>query len=126
MDEMGRRDFFEAMSLPGASDEMNFVLRKEHDDGGTFSAEGVEAVGFQMHDYLLARTLGHWRETGAPPQGVTVNVTLTWDGPTDEQLQDRDPPWFSLDDGPGVGPALTSPDGDHRLSTFLTQRRNDE
>lgn len=122
-DEMTREAFFEVVTQPGVPDEMNFVLRKAHGDSGTFSAEGFEAVGYQMHDFVVARTLGHWRETGRAPTGVTVQMRLVWDAPTDEQLKaESEVPWYSLDD---VGAALTSPDGEHRLSTFLSRRRSD-
>lgn len=118
---MDREAFFEAMTEPDAPDEMAFVLRRDQPDGRAFSVEGVQAMSYQVHDLILARTLAHWRRTGEPPRNVQIDVQLRFDQPDDAVTDDRlartsIPPWYALDD---VGAGMTSPDGTIRLDAFL-------
>ena len=123
---MDRQEFFkQAMEPDTLPDAMDFVIRAgHHDPERTFSQEGFEALGFQMHDFVMARTLAFGRREGRFPRGLRAEVRLVWDEERSDAELERDslPPWWSLDD---KGTRLVPLDGSHRLSTFLTDRRKE-
>jgi hypothetical protein len=119
-----REAFFSAATDPDAMpDVMDFHLRAMNlDRTRGFSVEGFEAVGYQMHDWLMARTLAYFRRHGEFPVGVRAEVRLVWDDDRDaEALKDESTrPWYLPFDREGEPVEL---DGTHRFSTFLADRR---
>ena len=118
---MNRNQFYEQAMTPLMPDEMAFVIRPSEDnltDGRAFSAEAYEQVGYQMHDFLMARTVAFMAREGRPPRGLRAEMRLVWDeADSDDDLQAQEMnPWFALTDH-GVTPI----DGEHRhaFTNFL-------
>lgn len=119
-----REGFFQAAMHPDLlSDEMNFHITAPNSDGQRgFSQEGYEAIGYQFHDWVMARTLSHFRREGRFPTGLRAEVKLVWDDDRepDALAVESDEPWFHIPNKDGKPIPL---DGQHRLSTFLKDRR---
>lgn len=124
---MDREAFFKtAMEPTMLSDDLDIIMRREDDK--SFSVEAFESVGYQTHDFVLARTLAQWRRTGRPPTGMRVALQITWDDtPTDAELgRDNVAPWYSMDvNGDDTGATPLTLDGVHRMAAFLEARRKE-
>jgi hypothetical protein len=115
---MERAEFMSAVTMPGFSDEMDFVLRVPEEVAGddkTFSSEGIGAMTANVHDYVMGSVIRRWRETGKPAHGVTVRVKLDWDGPSDDELEGRPRPWWGVDDASASNVLL---DGSYRWKAW--------
>jgi hypothetical protein len=121
-DTVSRDEFFNEAQTDAVPDRLNLHLHRNLDQPNEYgySVEGFETVGYQMHDFLMARTLAFYRRHGRWPEGVTVDMRLRWDGEADE-LAKLPLPWFSLNDPAGGAPLV--PDGERRLRPFLAERR---
>lgn len=123
---MDREDFFKSAIGQTMPDELSLTLRRNPentDERQTFSEEAYEALGYQMHDWIMARTIAYLDREGRAPAGMRVDLRIGWDAqPDDDQLEVQEwKPWFALTDQ-GEHP-VTDVDGERRLSTFLEQRR---
>lgn len=122
---MERDEFFQQATLPTMPDEFSTTLRRNPDNTDpqqTFSVEAFEGVGYQLHDFVMARTLAYLRREGRAPKGLRAELRIVWDDDrSDSQIEQEElNPWYALtDDGGEMVPV----DGTHRLSTFLTERR---
>ena len=119
---LDRDSFYEAaMQAVDMPDQIELHLHKtDPDPRHGFSVDGFKTVGYQLHDFLMARTYAHWKREGHFPEGVKVVMQLVWDEDraVEDLLRDSNIPWWQGDD-PGALPAV---DGDHRLSPFLDER----
>lgn len=121
---MERDEFFDAAVGQAMPDKMTAVLRRNPDEPPerAFSVEGFESVGYQLHDFVLARTLAFMNREGRPPNAVRAELRLVWDDEsTDDELEATEmSPWYAVTDR---GTEPTTVDGETRLSAFLTERR---
>lgn len=127
MSEMDRETFFKAAMHPNAMpDEMNFHLTAGTNPnvGGarSFSEEGFETLGYQFHDFVMARTLAFSERNGRFPTGLRAEVKLSWDDErgAEELNRDSDEPWYQLTD---EGATPIPIDGSYRLAPFLNKRK---
>lgn len=126
---MNRDEFFQIATDPHAMpDEMDFHLigtTKGMQDGKRgFSVEGFEAIGYQMHDWLMARVLAYYKRHGRFPSSLRASTVLHWneDAEAETLEQESDDPWWHHID---MGGTPISPDGEHRLRAFLKDRERE-
>jgi hypothetical protein len=113
--DVTREQFLAMASEAGFSDTMRFqlfVAPDDRDPSRSFSAHGVDDFMGEIRAYVLARLLGHWDETGAPPQELLATVSLEWRGKTQNALANDPLPWYyGRDRG-----ELETADGLHRVA----------
>lgn len=120
-----RDEFYEQATRPETGDEMSYLIRRgENDDlERAFSLEAYEAVGYQMHDFLMARTLAYQARHGVMPRSLRAELRVVWDDErSDAELEEGPSPWYALDDS---GTTMLPLDGSFRAggAVFLERRR---
>lgn len=95
---MNEREFFEQAMKPATGDAMNLQLRRERDDGSTFSMEAVDNLAKQFKLFVLARIHAEWQATGRAPRDLFATIRLQWRSFPDDVL-DLGLPWSSWVDG---------------------------
>jgi len=104
-DSLSAPEFYEQVMQPGFPNEMVLSLYNENPDNpNSFSEEGFNDVTDKIHDFIVARTLGHWYETGEPPKRVGISITLVWGDEVegkDELADGYRPYYFGQDRGMG-------------------------
>jgi hypothetical protein len=119
-----REEFYERAMGETMDDEMAFALTRANnvDRSLAFSLDAYEAVAYQVHDYLLARTMAYHKRHGRFPESLRAEMKIEWDkdGQTAADLEATEwMPWYTR---PDSGPGLPV-DGEVRLSAFLAERR---
>lgn len=112
MSKVTEEQFVDHVIEPDGPDEMAFILRgQDPDPERGFSKEGVERIGANIEQFMLARTYAHYKRTGKMPKNLRATVSIDWIGPEDEWLEQGPRPWFALNDRAGDP---LDPDGTHR------------
>jgi hypothetical protein len=102
-DQWSRDEFFRLAIQPEFANTMKFVLdipEEKRNPEAAFSIEGFDTLVENIQSFLMARTLGTWTGTGAPPHELTVTVNLEFKADSKRSLNDGVFPWWVLaDDG---------------------------
>jgi hypothetical protein len=96
------KDFYEAMMLPDAPDEMAFQIdrARETPPDQTFSMEAVNELAEQFRLFLMARIYGE-SQKGVGPHHLRAYVNLDWK-PGNPQHDPDVGPYFAIDKDEGI------------------------
>jgi hypothetical protein len=87
-------EFFDELSHPSASNEMDFVIENETEDPElTFSVEGLEAIERRMRAFIAARIKAEWERSGKAPKKMRLQLGVSFG-----EGSVRWNPWYELPD----------------------------
>jgi hypothetical protein len=87
-------EFFDQLSHPDASDEMDFVIENETEDPElTFSIEGLDAIERRMKAFIAARIKAEADRSGKAPKKMRLQLGVSFG-----EGSVRWNPWYELPD----------------------------
>ena len=104
--KVSSEDFYDAMLLPDAPDEMAFQIDRDKPGdppGMTFSVEAVNEIAEQFRMFLMARIYGTMQRTGIGPRHLRATVKLDWN-PGDPLPDPEVGPFYAIDNDHGPTP----------------------